>query len=314
LEGSDVWFEAVVRSDAGTAATPPGRLIEVYFQINGARVAVSNTRTASLARGDSITLRANTGPDGDQFWNNVAPGTYTARAVADPRNLILELNNSNNGRSKTLIVEADEPGIDGIAAVQSAEVTATITVPFTSVIIDSNNPTSPHCKTVGDISGDGFPDIVVASSNGGGLYWYEYPSWTKRAITSTGAFATDMQVGDVDGDSDLDIIIPRVSDRTVVWYRNPRPASVTSAWTVSKIGQNRAHDVEVGDMNQDGKLDVVARGAGATALFLQSNPTSWTSRNVNSAAGEGTALATSIATATSTSFRTATGCKRRRTR
>jgi hypothetical protein len=43
LEGSDVWFEAVVRSDAGTAATPSGRLIEVYFQINGALVAVSNT-------------------------------------------------------------------------------------------------------------------------------------------------------------------------------------------------------------------------------------------------------------------------------
>jgi hypothetical protein len=46
LEGSDVWLEAVVRN-AGTAATPPGRLIEVYFEIHGARVAVSNTRTAS---------------------------------------------------------------------------------------------------------------------------------------------------------------------------------------------------------------------------------------------------------------------------
>jgi CARDB/FG-GAP-like repeat len=292
LEDSDVWFEAVVRN-AGTAATPSGRFIEVYFQINGARVAVSNIRTAGLARGASITLRANTGRDGDQFWNNVAPGTYTARAVVDPRDLMVELNNSNNGRSNTLIVEADEPGIDGSAAVQSAldpVVTATITVPFTSVIIDSNNPRNPVCKTVGDISGDGFPDIVVASNNGGGLYWYEYPSWTKRAIASTGAFATDMQVGDVDGDSDLDIIIPRVSDRTVVWYRNPRPASVTSVWTVSNIGKNRAHDVEVGDMNQDGKLDVVARGAGATVLFLQNSPTSWTSRNVNSAAGEGTAL------------------------
>ncbi|MGB6001802.1 MAG: hypothetical protein WBI00_15080, partial [Thermoanaerobaculia bacterium] len=49
---------------------------------------------------------------------------------------------------------------------------------FQHVVIDAANPTDPHCKTLGDIDGDGLLDALAASSAGGGMFWYEYPAWT----------------------------------------------------------------------------------------------------------------------------------------
>ncbi|MBI5472803.1 MAG: carbohydrate binding domain-containing protein, partial [Ignavibacteriae bacterium] len=98
---------------------------------------------------------------------------------------------------------------------------------FQQRTIDSNNPRNPHCKAVGDIDGDGFVDVLAASSSDftEGIFWYKYPSWTKYNI-SGGSFSTDMQTGDVDGDGDLDVIIPKGSSlgNAVYWYENPRPS------------------------------------------------------------------------------------------
>ncbi len=94
---------------------------------------------------------------------------------------------------------------------------------FEHEVIDPANPSDPHCKTLGDINGDGFPDALAASSSGDGMYWYEYPDWTKHAIRGSGSWTTDMQTADIDGDGDPDVIIPNSSG--LQWYENPRPVT-----------------------------------------------------------------------------------------
>ncbi len=162
-------------------------------------------------------------------------------------------------------------------------------VPFRNIVIDRHHPKRPNVKTVGDINGDGFIDVLAASWAGEGVYWYAWPNWTKHRI-DTGSFTTDMQTGDIDRDGDPDVIVPR--DKTgLVWYENPRlkgnPA--TSKWTLHKIDGKGAHDLEVGDVDRDGKLDVVAR-EGETRVFLQKSPDEWVRIDIPTKGRGGTAL------------------------
>lgn len=162
-------------------------------------------------------------------------------------------------------------------------------LPFRHIVVDRDFPRYPHCKAVGDINGDGLPDILAASAFGQGLFWYAYPHWTKHRI-DTGSFTTDMQVGDIDGDGDLDVIIPR-SGSGMVWYENRRPEGdpTATSWKRHLIDRQGGHDVEVGDIDGDERLDVVVRDA-ETRVFLQKSPDSWHRIVIPTAGRGGTAL------------------------
>jgi hypothetical protein len=181
-----------------------------------------------------------------------------------------------------------------VAAVGLAPVAAQ-TPTFEHEIIDPNNPSDPHCKTLGDIDGDGLLDALAASSSGGGMFWYEYPEWTKHPIRASGSWTTDMQTADIDDDGDPDVVIPNSSG--LQWYENPRPAGDprTDPWIEHLIGAQGAnhHDVEIADVEGDGDLDVVSRtkAGGDSFLWRRESPSSWTRIAISTADGEGTAIA-----------------------
>lgn len=131
---------------------------------------------------------------------------------------------------------------------------------FKHIIVDSNNPADPHCKAVADIDNDGYGELLVASSSGEGLFWYHYPSWSKHKIAD-GSFTTDMATGDIDGDGYIDVVIP--GNEGLMWYRNPmgwrgNPKDPWKATNISSKGANM-HDIEVIDLDNDGKFDIVTR-------------------------------------------------------
>ncbi|QQR78684.1 MAG: VCBS repeat-containing protein [Candidatus Moraniibacteriota bacterium] len=147
--------------------------------------------------------------------------------------------------------------------------------------------TSGDVKAAGDINNDGFPDVIMGGAE---MSWYEYPAWTKHTIaTAIEEFTTDMQVVDVDLDGDLDIVTAEfVAGSNVIWLENPLPSAspATTPWTRHVIGSHGtwAHDIEVGDVDRDGKVDVIARKAN-TSIIFQDTPTTWTQKDITSAVG-----------------------------
>ncbi len=177
--------------------------------------------------------------------------------------------------------------------VETTAIVAGDHVPFRLSSIDRDPPWQSHAKSAGDIDGDGYPDAVVAGArNGFGLFWYRYPEWTKVEIVPplVAGFTTTMLLEDVDGDGDLDIVVPKGFHygETVWWYENPRPAGdpAVDEWTEHFVGTGGAHDLQVGDFDGDGRIDIASR-FNDTTIFLQREPDGWTPVLVNERPMEG---------------------------
>ena len=159
---------------------------------------------------------------------------------------------------------------------------------FEHVVLDTSGPQGVQGKSFGDLNHDGLPDLIAAGRNGGGLVWYENPSWTRRTIDASGQFTTDHEVCDVDLDGDNDVI---TLQNTLYWYEAP-------TWIVHSIPSAELHDFEVLDIEGDGDCDIAGRfqgsfgGSGATLyVYTQDSPTSWSQTTRSIPEGEGLASA-----------------------
>jgi hypothetical protein len=159
---------------------------------------------------------------------------------------------------------------------------------FEHVVVDASGPQSIWGKSVGDLNHDGLPDLIAGGRQGGGLLWYENPSWTRHTIAASGAFSTDHEVCDVDLDGDNDVVSLQNS---LYWYEAP-------SWVEHQISSTTLHDIEVLDFDGDGDCDIAGRNqgnfgqSGATLyLYTQNSPTSWSQTTRSIPDGEGLASA-----------------------
>ncbi|MFA5809987.1 MAG: Ig-like domain-containing protein, partial [Thermoleophilia bacterium] len=169
----------------------------------------------------------------------------------------------------------------GNVSVQSSAASATtpapsitpVLVPFTLGVVSNSIPATPWGKALADIDGDGYLDAIVGGQNGP-VVWYSYPSWTKYTIDTGGGSASGSWIVDIDGDGDMDVIMGGTL------YLNPRPAGnpKTDSWINYEFPNlPGSHDVRAGQLDADGKMDVVIRGEGNPQLdvYKQVSPTSF---------------------------------------
>ncbi len=114
-----------------------------------------------------------------------------------------------------------------------------------------------------DFTGDGWPDILMVDQRP--IYLYVNPRgesrrWDRYNVVPQASTEIEL-LKDIDGDGKPEVLF---GGDGAMEYAKPDPANPTAPWIVHKISEStgaNAHGMGVGDINGDGRMDVVgARG------------------------------------------------------
>lgn len=127
----------------------------------------------------------------------------------------------------------------------------------------------PLFVRAGDLTGDGRPDLVVASidigGNGNGVFWFRNTGggFTQPIpIEADLPYASTALIHDVDGDGVLDVLASAYNGDELVWYENDRTGPDDDpTFTRHTIATPPApYGMELADMDGDPALEVIATG------------------------------------------------------
>jgi hypothetical protein len=145
-----------------------------------------------------------------------------------------------------------------------------------------------------DFDDDGDLDIVGSCYQNNGLRWYENPdvwpppsTWTRHDILTNyqGQNNTGIPTGDLDGDDLIDFVICREAVGQLDWWENLGPPDYFDASSQHNIatGLGSIRNAVVGDIDEDGDLDIVSCSMSANSIDWWENDgsASFTRHNIS---------------------------------
>ncbi len=151
--------------------------------------------------------------------------------------------------------------------------------------VDFTTGSDARSVVIGDLDGDGKPDLTVANSGGSGTVSIFRNTSTSGSITSS-SFATKVElptgfspysvaIGDLDGDGKADLTVANSGSGTVSVLRNTStPGAISASSFAAKVDfitGSSPRSVAIGDLDGDGKQDLAVANSNSNAVSVFRN-------------------------------------------
>ncbi len=145
-------------------------------------------------------------------------------------------------------------------------------VDFSTGISSGNS----YSIAIGDIDGDGKPDIAVTNANTISILRNTSTigsvNFAANVYFNTGVNPSSVSMGDIDGDGKPDIVVVNQSSNTVSVYRNTSTiGSITLASNVDYTTNTTPYSVSISDFDGDGKPDLAVTDLGSSTVSVYRN-------------------------------------------
>lgn len=148
--------------------------------------------------------------------------------------------------------------------------------------VDSSSGSSAQAIAVGDLDGDGKPEIAVVNSSAATVSVLRNTSSAGTlSFAARATFTTDLQpysiaIGDVDGDGKFDLVTCNANGGNISVFRNTNTTigTLSFATRVDFAAGGFPFWIKLGDMDGDDKLDIVVVDQGGNKVSVLRNTSS----------------------------------------